>query len=87
MHEYHVDYRVVGTKIHLYDILKLQNRPKKPISVPENLSINILEHYYKILNPNPKMWDVGTKPLFCINLDNVEFAFYAYTYGFMPYVT
>jgi len=24
----------VGTKTRLYDILKVQNRPKKPISVP-----------------------------------------------------
>ncbi|SVD92452.1 uncharacterized protein METZ01_LOCUS445306, partial [marine metagenome] len=42
-HESHVDYRVVGTKTHLYDILKVQNRPKKPISVPEYLSIILLE--------------------------------------------
>ena len=50
-------------------LLKAQNRPKKSISVPEYLSINILEHYYKILNPTTKKWDVGTKPPFCINLD------------------
>ena len=50
-------------------ILRVQNRSKKPISMPENLSIILLEHYYKILNPSPKRWDVGTKPLFCINLD------------------
>ena len=50
-------------------LLKVQNRPKKPISVPEYLSIILLEHYYKILNPTTKKWDAGTKPLFCINLD------------------
>ena len=35
--------RGTGTKTLLYGILKLQNRPKKPISVPEYLSIYILE--------------------------------------------
>ena len=33
----------VGTKTRLYDILKVQNRPKKPISVPMHFSQSILE--------------------------------------------
>jgi len=53
-------------KNRVFMFLKVQNRPKKPISVPEYLSIIFLEHYYKILNPTPKKWDVGTKPLFFI---------------------
>jgi len=33
----------VGTKTHLYDILKVQNRPKNPISMPTHFSQSILE--------------------------------------------
>jgi len=35
--------RGIGTKTLLYGILKTQNQPKKPISVPEYFSIILLE--------------------------------------------
>ena len=62
-------YRHKNPLVWYFKITKRPNRPKKSISVPENLSITLLEHYYKILNPTTKKWDVGTKTLFYVNLD------------------